>query len=86
MRAKVTAGQLTVSLPNGIAGFVTVELVKARSPQRKPRRGDTDEDFAVGYKAANRNVVVSSSVVDTLESMKPKFPKPEFDISKITVE
>src|SRR5947209_7443173 len=33
-----------------------------------------------------RNVVISTIIVDTLKSLKMKYPKPEFDISKLKVQ
>jgi polyphosphate kinase 2 (PPK2 family) len=33
-----------------------------------------------------RNLVVSQIIVETLERMNPKFPKPPFDISKLKVK
>jgi polyphosphate kinase 2 (PPK2 family) len=33
-----------------------------------------------------RNLAVSQIIVETLERMDPKFPKPAFDLSKIRVK
>jgi hypothetical protein len=58
VQAEIVKGELHVKVPASIAGQVTVELIRERSKNRKPRKGDTERDFRIAYENANRTVIL----------------------------
>lgn len=77
VEAQIVGDQLEVKFVKGIAGHVTIELVKVRSPYRRPRKGDTEEAFAIAYKNANRLTVVDLETQTTDGKFSGKIALPK---------